>query len=442
MIVFAVPIHGYGKRVKPEIEKVDNYEDLYFKGKQAYLENDYKDCIKHIEAAVEDYRMYTSTVNKCKLECQNNNKNIKSVMVNSPHLEHYEKMIKVTLCIMKCKIKTLGLGRTEEIKSTTLEDFSTKKPYDYLQLCYYQENDVSAASNAAYTFQVYNPDHQITKDNIDFYLKSTGAEIDDLINLEAPKYVTLYFEALETYRKEEWAETAETMEESLKLFLHAEEECRVECEKPFDMGWFPDFVSSIANHFTFCLKCKRNCGEIMKNFNGEYMEDVVSSFYNYLQFSYYQIGKIEEAAKASVSFLKFIPDHESMNNNVEYYREMEDVEEGWFQPRKEVVEYLAREWDEVALLDFIEKSFVFGDMDEKGDRLTVAKLEEQIVKEADDDDEDKDEEHEEVDLAADEFIAEWSEDDEEYVIQDKSEMFSDDYKVARLSPPPIVKFEL
>lgn len=39
------------------------------------------------------------------------------------------------------------------------------------------------------------------------------------------------------------------MEESLASYLHAEDECRAQCEGPFDPGWYPDFVPAIASIF-------------------------------------------------------------------------------------------------------------------------------------------------------------------------------------------------
>ena len=49
------------------------------------------------------------------------------------------------------------------------------------------------------------------------------------------------------YRNEEWSDVVGTMEESVHLYLKTEEECRFDCEKPFDQGWYPDFVSSVAS---------------------------------------------------------------------------------------------------------------------------------------------------------------------------------------------------
>ena len=39
------------------------------------------------------------------------------------------------------------------------------------------------------------------------------------------------------------------MENGLKSFYSAEEDCRLGCEKPFDMGWYPDFIASISSNF-------------------------------------------------------------------------------------------------------------------------------------------------------------------------------------------------
>ena len=50
---------------------------------------------------------------------------------------------------------------------------------------------------------------------------------------------------------------------------------------------YPDFKSSVANHFTFCLKCKMNCAQTLNNFRGEILENLVPTFYHYLQFGYY-----------------------------------------------------------------------------------------------------------------------------------------------------------
>ena len=67
---------------------------------------------------------------------------------------------------------------------------------------------------------------------------------------------------------------------------------------------YPDFKSSVANHFTFCLKCKMNCAGKLNNFRGESIQDVLPSFYHYLQFGYFK--REMKAYNIQLYFVKFL----------------------------------------------------------------------------------------------------------------------------------------
>ena len=163
---------------------------------------------------------------------------------------------------------------------------------------------------------------------------------------------------------------------------------------------YPDFKSSVANHFTFCLKCKMNCAENLNNFNGEYMDDLLPSFYHYLQFAYFKggekgvyifssvsflVGSVEKAAQCTGTYLYLNPDQEDMKGNEVYYREVEGVKEKWFLPREEAVNYVQRDQDEEALLEFIESNYIFDQDEEKDTEIQLSE--------------------DPVDLDTDEFIA-------------------------------------
>ena len=60
-------------------------------------------------------------------------------------------------------------------------------------------------------------------------------------------HIRSFLEGTEAYRSEKWSEVIEKMEETVEKYLTAEEECRFGCERPFDMGWFPDFITSISS---------------------------------------------------------------------------------------------------------------------------------------------------------------------------------------------------
>jgi len=360
---------GYGqKQSQTEAKDDKNFEELYLEGKEAYLDNNYKDCVTKLEAGMKDYKFYTDTVNKCKLKCSKKSQNFPSVLKHSPDIVPFENLVQETLCVMKCKQKTLSKGRIENIAEKTRTDFEKKKPYDFLQLCYYQRGDHQNAANAAFTNLIYNADHETMKQNLQFYMALPEVDEKSIKNLESPEYVEDYLLGTEQYRAEDWGSLIETMEGALREYLLAEELCRVSCDKPFDMGWYPDFKSSVANHFTFCLKCKMNCAQNLNNFNGEYMEDLLPSFYHYLQFAYFKVGKVDLAAHCAGTYLYLIPDHEDMAANVLYYKEAEGVKEKWFLPRKEAVEYVQRDEDEQALLNYIENNFVFNDNDEEEEK--------------------------------------------------------------------------
>lgn len=50
----------------------------------------------------------------------------------------YEKTVRTTLCIVKCKKTVFGSRMDRVVDGNVEEDFDMRKPYDYLQLCYFK----------------------------------------------------------------------------------------------------------------------------------------------------------------------------------------------------------------------------------------------------------------------------------------------------------------
>lgn len=439
------PLVGYGTKKTHQKDELstENYEELYKLGREAYIENNYKICVDYIEAALSDYKLYHKTVNSCKFSCKENE--FKPVTQYTKQNIHYEGLIRETLCLMKCKRGKINPNRKEYIVDSKLvQDFVTRKIYDYLQLCYYQTQKIQAAANAAYTHSIFNPDHQIMKENLDYYLAMPEVKKQELVNLEAPGFVAPYLQARSLYVKEDWSKLVETMESALALYFQEEEMCRVQCEKPFDMGWYPDFVSAVSNHFTFCLKCKLNCATELHTINGKIDEDMLPLIYHYLQFGYFQLSNFSQAADSAVTYLEFRPESEDMLNNIRYYRAASSFQ-GKF--REEAKQYLERERDELTLLDFIEDSFVFKDenvVEEKNPEVVEKTNLDPAAEERKP--ELKDEEPQ--------IWARWSEKEQKFIVEDKDlNLVEDDilsseddieenFQPALLSPPPIIRFEL
>lgn len=59
----------------------------------------------------------------------------------------------------------------------------------------------------------------------------------------------LFNQGTEAYHDQKYSEVIKLFEASLKDLLNAEEDCRAYCEGPFDQGWLPDFVSSVASRY-------------------------------------------------------------------------------------------------------------------------------------------------------------------------------------------------
>ena len=125
-----------------EEEEEQNFGQLYSAAQKAYLDNDWTNCVKYMKLAVKGHRAHRDIVIECRRECRKASyfSEDKAIFVGDPELEFFEGITKEALCLMDCKRRrTAGkLSRGDEIASGVIDDFEKKKPYDYLQLCYYQ----------------------------------------------------------------------------------------------------------------------------------------------------------------------------------------------------------------------------------------------------------------------------------------------------------------
>ena len=89
------------------------WQELYEEGKEAYLENNYGDCVKLFEAALRDYKHYTQVLVRkwidwcpkhksliqveCKSKCKASVKAESKIKLESPDMKHYHQLIQVSL---------------------------------------------------------------------------------------------------------------------------------------------------------------------------------------------------------------------------------------------------------------------------------------------------------------------------------------------------------
>jgi tetratricopeptide (TPR) repeat protein len=335
---------------------------LYEKGVEAYLDNRFDLCVVYFENAVQKYRDYTKKLQNCRLKCHQEAQLSEPLYpVDVDNLLFYERAVKSTLCIVKCKRAHKDTFVNSNINKEAEKLFEDKKPYEYLHICYFQNKEFQKAASAAFTYLVAHPDDKIMLSNLKHYSSMDGVDMTEVVNFEAKDYVYLYIHGADAYEKKDWDGVVQNFEESLGAYLQTEDECRAQCEGPFDQGWYPDLIPSIANHFTFVLKCKHKCRNRLNSLNGEKHDDLLPSHYHYLQYAYFKIGNLRAACAAVSSYLLFYPDDEAMLSNMEYYKRLPKANDDLFIPRPEAVHYIQREMYERRILKYIAREFKFDD---------------------------------------------------------------------------------
>ncbi|KAJ8930442.1 hypothetical protein NQ314_016769 [Rhamnusium bicolor] len=311
---------------------------LYEKGVEAYLENRFIDCVDYFEKALEKYRSYTKKLQNCRLQCKYEAELSEPLYpVDIENLLFYEKAIRQTLCIVKCKKENSEIFGNFNINQEMEKLFEDQKPYEYLHICYFQTGDVMKAASSAFTYLVSHSEDKVMQSNLKHYSSLKDVNMKEIVNFEANDYVYLYVHGADAYERKDW-KTAETnMEESLGAYLQTEEEY----------------------HFAFCLKCKQKCKKRLGSLNGEIHEDLLPSHYHYLQFIYFKMGNLRKACQAVASYLLFFPDDDVMLSNMKFYSALPKFQDDYFQPREEAIRYVQREHYETRILKFINTEFKF-----------------------------------------------------------------------------------
>ena len=155
---------------------------------------------------------------------------------------------------MKCKLRALPKSRSETVRDDIRTFFEERKPYDFLQLCYYQVGKHQAAANAAFTNLAVNAEvgkrkYELPKKRVALFSGRGDARESQLLsgpafrcqrecgrprgkgaaNILETKVLILmkptkawtkpYLAGQTAYIDEEWGTMVEAMEESLRLYL-------------------------------------------------------------------------------------------------------------------------------------------------------------------------------------------------------------------------------
>ncbi|XP_011785144.1 PREDICTED: synaptonemal complex protein SC65 [Colobus angolensis palliatus] len=179
---------------------------------------------------------------------------------------------------------------------------------------------------------------------------------ESLTDLEAQPYEAVFLRAVKLYNSGDFRSSTEDMERALAEYLAVFARCLAGCEGAHEQVDFKDFYPAIADLFAESLQCKVDCeANLTPNVGGYFVDKFVATMYHYLQFAYYKLNDVRQAARSAASYMLFDPNDSIMQQNLVYYRFHRarwGLEEEDFQPREEAMLYHNQTAELRELLEF------------------------------------------------------------------------------------------
>ncbi|XP_056893219.1 prolyl 3-hydroxylase 2 [Takifugu flavidus] len=330
---------------------LEPFDLLYENAVQAFYDSDYDNVVRFMEGALRSHREVRSTRIRCRLRCQDQHQ-LGQVFSES---RFFDAVIRRAACMDACVEKKLGSQSVHKVSEDVVQDFNRRIPYNYLQLAYQKLKQPDKAAAAAHTYFQANPEHVEMGKNLEQYKDLQGVQEAHFVDREARPHQRSFTAAVKLYDKGDFEGSVALFEEALVEYYKADVECRALCQWPQKFEGYDylryrySLYEVISDHFTQVLHCEHECVRDLATRPGRLspMENYLPLHYDYLQFAYFQVGRLEEALRSALSYLLFHKGEEFVTENVAYYRGAlgHDGE-----PREEAVWYLRRHKQELELL--------------------------------------------------------------------------------------------
>ncbi|XP_075528465.1 prolyl 3-hydroxylase 2-like [Dermacentor variabilis] len=333
---------------------IADYESSYQSAVESYLSAQWTQCIARLKDALAAYERHVGVVVACRTKCRAEKAaDCRSTGAEGATLNSfYVAKAAEARCLRNCT----GVWHGVSVSYATLRDFRDRMPYYYLQRCYFELGDTKEAASAAYTFLEHNPGHSLVSFHLSHYLELSGLSKTDLVPLEVKEYQNLFRSATKLYTEKKYEECCAVMEETISSYLKAEEECRTLCDDFLPTAFATrEFSEVAAGHHLASLKCKEQCPGQLSYLSEHHRPNFFAGLYHYLQYSYYQLGKLQKACEATQSYLRLLPDDADMWYNQAYYAHLPSTQDSWFKTRQEVEEYVTRREKEQETIKVIQQ---------------------------------------------------------------------------------------
>lgn len=339
--------------------KLLSLEKTYDWAVRAYAGERWTKCIDYFEEALHLYKLYKTIVINCRHKC--------SDPKYTPEIKHdiedfkvYERFLIKRDCLLKCNEKDLrDVQMVNGLEESILMNMQARKPYEYLQLCYFQVYSLQKAATAAYTYLAANPNDEAMQNNLKYYMEQSEVNVKDVVDLESEDYFVLYNLGIKAYNQNNWADTIGNMEEVLTDYFSSENNCRAECEHQPAQETPSEFSITLSNHIAALLYCRQQCQDELKKLDFNSGVGFIADVLNYLQISYYHLERYDDAAKSVASYLALMPKDEDMLENKKIYSTLTDSKS--FTERSDIIYYLKRDNYEKKLIDIFHQSSDYQD---------------------------------------------------------------------------------
>ncbi|XP_051980504.1 prolyl 3-hydroxylase 2-like [Xyrauchen texanus] len=330
---------------------LEPFDLLYDNGVEAFYKGDYGKVVRYMESALGSFSEVRQTRIRCRLECREQHRF--DGFLNED--KFFEVILHRAHCANECIERKLGAQSIHKVSEDVIQDFHRRIPYNYLQLAYRKLGQLDKAASAAHTYFQANPEHVEMGEDLEQNKALQGVKKEHFIDREARPHQKVFFAGVKLYDKGKYGEAVTLFEEALTEYYRADVECRALCEGPqrFEeqdhVLYKYSLYELISDHYTQVLHCEHECVRDLATRPGRLspMESYLPLHYDYLQFAYFQVGRIEDALACALTYLLFHEGEEFMTENVEYYREVLGHDG---QPRKEAEQYLRRYRQESDLL--------------------------------------------------------------------------------------------
>nr|XP_046255129.1 prolyl 3-hydroxylase 3 [Scatophagus argus] len=343
------------------------YDYLYYRGVRAYFGGEWAKAAELLEKSIQTKELLFRVRRQCHDDCEAAgreafNKLDSEKEGNLWDLWALDWAQQKAECLRFCIGRSVTTTGQLPVSNDIEYEFSSRNPYNFLQVTYYKLGKVQKAAAAAHTYFVANPSHLEMRNNIEKYRRMEGVTEDAFQDreIENEKHWVLYDSALQHEASSNWLQAAEKWKACVNETLRQTEECRVQCEVasqrlPEDRG-----VDSVDGVFEKAaalslslLACRQSCVTQVATRPGRIsaQEDFLPSQLEHLHIAQFKAGDISGAVQTLRSLLLFYPSDKDSLDNLQLYSETlgGDTES---QPAQEIVGYISRSLQEKKLLYF------------------------------------------------------------------------------------------